>query len=427
MAAASVPKGGAFGRLLNLGMLVGGFGLGQGSIFLAQTYLVAKNDSALLALFGTHFSFAMLAIIMVEAGSLTVMARQVAKTAFLHEGRSDVWRAYWEITLFRLTMAALVLSAALASLFLFDLAPFSRNYLLYALPGILIWAFNAAGFLDGLQKSGIGGLTGSIAYLASAIALVLASGQTPEMAGMMTGLALTIGYLATVAIQLAALAVAGWRPCLVRPSASGIRQAFIEEGSMLAGLMPGQLYFRVQLAIANAFLGTEATALLVYAKQIVGAASQVAGFARRVEFPRLVAAVMETPHLSVRAMLLIQKASFAIAIVLFAGIALGGVLAGNVLDGFARNAWVFLGFFAITIVSEAIGQALVQGLFARGLYHFAAIARITAVSVAVLLAYGMVMLLGINSFILADLVSHAIVISLSLIWLRRHVHVGSAN
>ena len=39
---------------------------------------------------------------------------------------------------------------------------------------------------------------------------------------------------------------------------------------MLAGLLPGQLYFRAQLAIAALALGHNATAVLVYAKQIVG-------------------------------------------------------------------------------------------------------------------------------------------------------------
>ncbi len=51
-------------------MLIGGFGLGQGSLFLAQTWLIARGDIVLLADFGICFSFATLGTMVVEAAPL---------------------------------------------------------------------------------------------------------------------------------------------------------------------------------------------------------------------------------------------------------------------------------------------------------------------------------------------------------------------
>ena len=418
---------GAIRRLVNLGMLIGGFGLGQGSIFLVQTWLVAKGETEMLALFGTHFSFAILGIVAVEAGSLTILSAQIARQ--IHSGgeRADVWRSYWETTVFRVTVAVLLIAAGIATLAFWPLPAFSQSYLVWSLPALLLWAFNAAGFLDGLQKSGISGLTGSIAYVASAVALFLARELPPSEAGAWTGAAFSIGYALTIIAQFAALAGTGWRPHWATPSGAGIRQAFVEESSMLAGLLPGQLYFRAQLAIAAFALGHNATAVLVYAKQIVGAASQIAGFARRVEFPRLVQAVAANPALGAAATMRIQRSSLAIATAFAVIIAAAALIVISVASGFAVEAWGFLALFCVTVLSESVGQALVQGLFARSRYHAAAIARILAVALAVVFGYVFVSFFGVRVFVLSDLVSHAIVITLSLWWLNKAARAHDAG
>ena len=188
---------------------------------------------------------------------------------------------------------------------------------------------------------------------------------------------------------------------------------------MLAGLLPGQLYFRAQLAIAGLFLGTTATAMLVYAKQIVGAASQIAGFARRIEFPRLVQAVAGNPVTSVAHMLEIQRVSFGIAGVMTAGILGTALVVVSLFTGFTREAWMFLALFCLTVLSESVGQALVQGLFAHNRYHAAALTRISAVALAVIFGYLLVSVFGVHVFVLSDFLSHAVVISLSLWWLTK--------
>lgn len=422
-----ISQQGAFRRLVNLGMLIGGFGLGQGSIFLVQTWLVAKGETEMLALFGAHFSFAILGIVAVEAGSLTILSAQIARQVHSGGAASEVWRAYWETTVFRATMAVLLVAVGIASLAYWPLPDFSQSYLIWSLPAMLLWAFNAAGFLDGLQKSGVSGLTGSIAYVASAVALFFVHDMPPVEAGAWTGAAFSIGYALTILAQFAALAAAGWRPAWVTPSGPGIRKAFVEESSMLGGLLPGQLYFRAQLAIAAFALGHNATAVLVYAKQIVGAASQIAGFARRVEFPRLVQAVTGNSALGAAATMRIQRSSLAIAAAFAALIAITSMAVLALAKGFAVEAWGFLAIFCVTVVTESVGQALVQGLFARSRYHAAAVARILAVALAVVFGYVFVNIFGVRVFVLSDLVSHAIVITLSLWWLNKAARAHDAG
>ena len=90
------------------------------------------------------------------------------------------------------------------------------------------------------------------------------------------------------------------------------------------------------------------------------------------------------------------------------------------LAALAREAWTFLAVFCVTILTEAVGQSLVQAMFARNLFHSAAILRIIAVVVAIGFGYLFVTMAGLHVFVLGDLLSHAIVISLSYFWLKRN-------
>ena len=93
-------------QLLN-GLLVGGYGLGQGAIFGVQTWLFARGEFHLLSAFGTQFSFLMLGILLVDAGSATTLARQAAKLQSESTG-GEVWQTFWETAVVRAAIAVLV-------------------------------------------------------------------------------------------------------------------------------------------------------------------------------------------------------------------------------------------------------------------------------------------------------------------------------
>ena len=138
-------------------------------------------------------------------------------------------------------------------------------------------------------------------------------------------------------------------------------------------------------------------------------------------------AVAGNPALGAAATMRIQRSSLAIAAAFAAAIAIAALVVIAMAQGFAVEAWGFLLLFCVTVLSESVGQALVQGLFARSRYHAAAIARIVAVAIAVVFGYVFVGTFGVRVFVVSDLVSHLIVISLSLWWLNKAARAHDAG
>ena len=405
--------------MLNLALLIGGYGVGQGSIFLAQTWLVAHGELELLALFGTHFAFAMFGIIAVEAGSLTILARHAASMQEGEESVPAMWRHFWEMSVVRGAMALVVVAASLGFMHYLASSPFSRGYVLCALPAFLFWAVNAAGFLDGLRLSGISGISGSIAYAASAGTLVYAQGLDPASAGAALGAAFSAGYLLTVMVQFAALRVAGWRLRFVAPKRRGIARAGIDGLALLGSTLPGQVYFRAQLLMSAAWLGAEPTALFLYVKQIVTAAIQLTGFFRRVEFPALVQTLQQDAtrplhtiwHLQIRGTQLALVATCALFI---AGLGMTG-LAEDMLTEIGR----YLAAFAFVIFASASLLAFGQGLAALGHYNALLVRSLLAAVVGLSLSALLSSSIGILAFAIADIVSMIVSTLAAMYFLRR--------
>lgn len=133
-------------RLLNVGLLIGGYGLGQGTIFAVQTWLVARGEYDLLSAFGTHFSFAMLSIFLIDAGSTTTLAREIARLS-TEQTNDEFWSLFWATVIVRATIATATGVAALVYALVFSSDPFSRYYLLWILPGWRCGRATRSGFL----------------------------------------------------------------------------------------------------------------------------------------------------------------------------------------------------------------------------------------------------------------------------------------
>src|SRR5215469_15754265 len=103
---------GRWPRIFNVGLLFAGLGVGQGSIFLVQTWLLAKGRFEILSLFATHYSFAIFGIVLIDGGASPIIARHLARVSGGHEDKSDFWRLVSELMAFRLLVAVLVAIAA---------------------------------------------------------------------------------------------------------------------------------------------------------------------------------------------------------------------------------------------------------------------------------------------------------------------------
>lgn len=416
--AEKAPRGSR--KTLNLLLLVTGYGIGQGGLFLSQSWLVASNQLASLSLFGTAFSFAILAITLVEAGSITVLARVVARDVTTPDGADGLWQTFWSITALRTTIA--VAATVIAAIAVLSLAnDYYLAFLLCSAPAVLVWSINVAGILDGTNRSGASGLSGAIPYLTSAATLPFSVSLPPFISGAAQGGALSAGYVLAVGLQYIVL----WRLGKLPRPARVDRHSFVHAAAtgmhMLATMMPGQLLFRFQLLLSGWFLGQHSTALIIYAYQLIAAGAQLTGFIRRVEFPRLVA-VMSATQVGTATVLKLQRVGTAIACVLFSVLLTGSVTLMFILPEPSSTAGYTVAWFSISILTSALSLALLQGLQAAGLYSRAALATNVGVAFAVVLSVALVVLLDVPGLALANAASQIVtgLVAVKLLNLQRH-------
>jgi O-antigen/teichoic acid export membrane protein len=379
-------------RLANVALLIGGYALGQGAIFAVQTWLVARGAYDLLSAFGTHFSFAMLSIFLIDAGSTTTLARQIARLSAA-QTNDELWPVFWATVVVRAAIAMTVGVATLVYALAFSSDAFSRYYLLAILPGLAIWTGNAVGLLDGLRLSGLSGVTGSIAFATSATGLALAPNMPPGAAGVVLGCAFSIGYALTVVAQWTVLGRLGRYPRFRRPTRHGTRRALRDGLALLSQFAPGQLILRFQLVLSTAYLGTEATALFVYTKQAVIAMTMLVGFTLRVDFPGLVERMARVKEHSIRSIFEAQKSAMVGALFLSGGTLVACFAAPLVPQYNLVRAAHLLMAYAPSIITISAVLIMMQGMAATG--NYVAGAKIMAIST---LAGAIVSYLAIGPF-----------------------------
>jgi O-antigen/teichoic acid export membrane protein len=407
MAQRSASGDGRWPRVLNVGLLIGGFGVGQGAIFAVQTWLVAQGEFVLLAAFGAHFSFAVLGTLFVDAGSITVLARHVAHLSGEPTSNKEISRIFWETSTFRAILAFLVIAGGAVYALGIATDGFSRAYVLSALPGFLLWAGNAAGLLDGHKRSGLSGVTGSIAFTASALALIFARHEPSAVAGLILGGAFSVGNFMTVAAQWAALAKQGWMPGLSRITRRGTIQSSKDGFAMLCGILPGQLYFRFQILLSTIYLGAEMTAMLLYAKQIVSAVTQIVGFVLRVEFPGLVQRLSRPAEQNFRTIFDSQKIALHLAVGSTISVFAMGVLMRFVGDSNFNKVALLISASAPTILTLSLLWIMSQPLAALSRFTLLSLIIVVFVLVGMAVSYLLLAAYGVYAFIAGDIASHA--------------------
>lgn len=398
--------------MVNIGLLIAGLALGQGSIFIVQTALLAAGNYHLLAGFGTHYSFAILGVILTDAGTSTILARDMARLSTGQGTTEAFWGTFCETVVFRLLMAGLTAIAVVVYVVTVASDGFSRHYLLSALPGLLFWAGNASGLLDGLKLSGISGITGSLAYAASAIALALVPSFSPEMAGLILGGAFSGGYFLTVLVQWMVLKRYGWAPRIRKPTTAGLVLSFKNGSAMLFQLLPGQIVLRVQLTLSAIYLGPETTAVFTYVRQIITALNTVLAIVLRVDFPGLVQKVSQTRRQSFRGVIDAQRTALYCAVALTAGAILVASLSFMLPQSRFNVAAVALLMFSPTIFTSSFSLMMMQAVLALGAYT--SVAKITAISAAVGIAVSCLLVTTIHLYamVAGELVTHLLVIVL---------------
>ena len=188
--------------------------------------------------------------------------------------------------------------------------------------------------------------------------------------------------------------------------------------AMLCGVLPGQLYFRFQIVLSTVYLGAEMTAMLLYAKQIVAAATQIVGFVLRVEFPGLVQRFSRPAEQKFRTILNSQKMALYLAV----GATIA-VLAMSVLMKFERGnnfnkVALLVSAFAPTILTLSILWVISQALAALGRYTLLSLIIVIFVMVGMAVSYLLITTYGVYAFVAGDIASHAAGAALVYLCLR---------
>lgn len=398
-------------KLLNLAMLIGGFGIGQGSIFIVQTTLVAQNQLELLGNFGLHFSYLVLLVLLVDFGSLTILARETARVSSTEPSREAVSHAFWHIAIWRILMA-IGLTGIVIPYAIWSDSDFGKNFALAALPSLWIWAFNANGVLDGYRMGGHSGVYSSIPYLLAAVSLYFSRDLEIAEIGTITGLSISCGYVLAVAGQHLTLRVQNksiGKTSLKWPLA---REFFKSALSVTLAQLPTQFLFRFQLALCEQFLDAAATALLLYARQVITIIAQMLVFVRRIRFPDLVQHLSGAQHLpSMTKLLLLQRNSLVFAAIAGPAVAIIGITASVFGSDAIADAGYTVALYSPLILSEALSLTLLNGLSALGRFRTTATLSLAAAALSATASAALIGQLNLATFALADFLGHLLVIT----------------
>lgn len=265
-------------KYLNLGLLVLGFGLGQGSLFLANTYLFWSHQFELVAAFGAAHALLTFLYFITDWGGMVYLAKE----AVMHRPEQrPLVVSYLALSLVRLAVA-IVFYAGLLALQIGTPASFATEYSMFAGLGLLVYAFNASGVLDGKSKAGISGLTQAMPVIAAAVALPVSVDLDMTTAGRVLGCAYAVGMMLTIALQLLAAKI-DWFTARDALSWRTLFNVGREAMPYMLTPLPGHTLFRLQVLLAVTYLPAQLVALFIYARQIVGVGYQALGFYLRVD------------------------------------------------------------------------------------------------------------------------------------------------
>lgn len=411
---AELSRNPKYRRAMNMGGLLAGFGLGQGSLFAAQTWLLATGEIAFMGQFAIINTMVLLAYQGIDLGGLVILARHVATED--HAGH-DIPTLFWSFSAVRIIIAFLLTVMGLIWLAV-NPTSFNSNYTAMAIPGLILLAVSPGGILDGHNMSGWTGATWALPFVASAIALPFGLAMSPRGAGMLLGGALSLGAILAVIVQYGLLHWHGFTVPYRQPKAAAMREGGQEALLYLVGWLPGQLSFRAQVGAAAALLGLDAAALFVYAKQIIMIATRFLVFARRVEYPALVKQLTNPQHI-VRKVVSIQKVSLLMGVLGAVIFAIFGLLMDFAFPLKLHGAGLVIATFAPIILTASVYATFSQACYAAKRTYISARTAVMADVINLGLLFALAPFIGMPGIALAEGIGHIFGVMLLIFALRR--------
>ncbi|WP_421856582.1 hypothetical protein [Oceanicaulis sp.] len=405
-------------KVANFVGLVSGFVVGQGSIFIVNSYLIFNQDYESAFTFSLYFSIATLLITLCECGSIQILARHGVDSLSQDEKNIHFDEYFIYICIWRLFYTMLILSLSLMAFSIYHDGKIA-NFIAAFSPALIFWSVNSAGLIDSRGASGVSGILNSIPYIAATLGLILCILYFGGLNEIVLGISMAGGYFLVVGLQTVYLLVSGSRISINTINFSIFRSAGLSTISMMAAIAPGQLYQRLLLLIVGGMLPVEYGAAYAYAKNLVSAASQFVGFARRVSFPntvRLVGPGAKSHRPSLNELFQAQTLPFYLSIALTLFVAVYGLAA---ISAISAQIGLIIILFSLSIFSESVSSSVTEIVIGRGLFSRVAIVRIAAVIFGSGAAVLLIPTVGITGAFVSDITVHTTVAILNFYIVQR--------
>lgn len=259
--------------------LLFGFGLGQGSMFLAQTYLIYNHKFEIASKSAIGLGFLSLTYWAVEMGGIFTFNKAYQKSP------AEIINYFTARFLIGLGIAAL----SIASLNLLKIDDQLLLGIVSITPAIAIaTTASLLGYIDATQKNHkTSHLSGLPWITASAFLLLPEQLTNPHQHGIAIGLAFLAGQLIFTLSQHICM-----RQELKLLDLQAIKKdkviAYTKDGlAYNLSFSSSQIYGRTTPLIIDAVIGAKISSLYIYTRNITNMFSQISIFAKRIEFPHL--------------------------------------------------------------------------------------------------------------------------------------------
>lgn len=374
--------------------IVSGLLIGQGSLFLVQSWLIADGKFSAVASLG--FAIAVLSLVqwISDWSGINILARD----AIFHRGPEPIRVANRA----RLLISVPVVCVHAAFVYFGCRTDEFESGILYG--GLLvgpIWSLNIIGFLDGSGKSARSGPLTGIPWFAASLAsyTLLRAGPASSSAGFWVGAAYSAGCAGSVLLQHLTIR------SLLRSSKKVISRrellAYLSQGLFFSlGDAPGQVYARVVILIVDSVLGSQMAGVYIYIRQLISAAAQFVGAIKRVELPGL-GGLVSLRRLTVSSVFQAQRVSFAVAL-LAAGGCVAAWAGSSMLPARFRIAAAYLPLFGITVPLWAVANTTGQLVMLVSMRRAYSITMAATTFAAGLLTVATTSSVGLGGVALAD-------------------------
>lgn len=284
-------------------LLLSGFLIGQGGMFLAQTYIISLQEFEIVAVLGIGLGLLSLLQWISDGGGVFLLSRQFSEP--------DFFEIFSSFIIARIIIGLSLYFLLSYTVYLLELDQQITSILNTGWIVVVIWSLNITGILDYTKKNELAGPVSGLCWLFSAIASVLL--YESDFFGLYVGLFYITGLFVTVMVQWYVAGKSELLNDIEMPKIEIIITQIKLIISYNSAYISAQGYARIIPILIDKVFDTKLSGIYIYAKNISNMISQLIFFSRRVEFHELVTYVI-SEQFSFVGVLLRQKYSLFLSV-----------------------------------------------------------------------------------------------------------------